>query len=154
MLWLFLLALILLVLGRLSLNRSTTLRRESGLPTSRLIYADTHQDWRPNDNPLYSSTHNLTGKPDYVVETPAETSKAIIPVEVKSSPAPKTSDLQSTGGRPGRKDTSSPRGISKHHTRGRSRAGLCPPSRRQIVRLSDPGKNPSQRASLCQGSEK
>lgn len=88
MLWLFVLALILLVLGRLSLNRSTTLRRESGLPMGRLIYADTHQDWRPNDNPLYSSTHNLTGKPDYVVETPAETSKAIIPVEVKSSPAP------------------------------------------------------------------
>ena len=88
MLWLFLLALILLVLGRLLLNRSTTLRRESGLPTGRLIYADTHQDWRPNDIPLYSSTHNLTGKPDYVVKTPAETSKAIIPVEVKSSPAP------------------------------------------------------------------
>jgi CRISPR-associated exonuclease Cas4 len=84
MLWLFVLALILLVLGRLSLNRSTTLRRESGLPTGRLIYADTHQNWRPNDNPLYSSTHHLTGKPDYLVENP----KAIIPVEVKSTPAP------------------------------------------------------------------
>jgi CRISPR-associated exonuclease Cas4 len=88
MFWLFVLALTLLGLGRLSLSRSTTLRRESGLPPGRLIYVDAHQDWRPNDKALYSPTHNLTGKPDYVVETPTEIPKAIIPVEVKSTPAP------------------------------------------------------------------
>jgi CRISPR-associated exonuclease Cas4 len=84
MFWLFILALILIVGGRLSINRATTLHRESGLPTGRLIYADTSRDWRANENPLYSATYRLTGKPDYLVET----SKAIIPVEVKSTPTP------------------------------------------------------------------
>jgi CRISPR-associated exonuclease Cas4 len=84
MFWLIVLALILIVVGRLSLNRSTTLRQKSGLPTGRLIYADTREDWQANDRPLYSSAYHLTGKPDYLVET----SLGLIPVEVKSSDAP------------------------------------------------------------------
>jgi CRISPR-associated exonuclease Cas4 len=84
MLWLFAFALILILLGWLSLGRSASLRQESGLPTGRLIYADTRQHWRPTDTPLYSATYQLTGKPDYLVET----NKGIIPVEVKSTAAP------------------------------------------------------------------
>ena len=71
-------------LAWLALSRAAALRRETGLPTGRLIYADTDQNWRPNDDPLYSATHHLTGKPDYLVETPA----GIMPVEVKSTETP------------------------------------------------------------------
>ena len=85
MLFLFTLAFILLFLGWLAWSRSTNLRQESGLPVGRLIYADsTAKDWRPTEQPLYSDSHRLVGKPDYLVETP----QGIIPVEVKSSRAP------------------------------------------------------------------
>jgi CRISPR-associated exonuclease Cas4 len=85
MLWLFGLALILLISGWLLLSRSGRMRAESGLPRGRLIYADTSaKDWRPNDTPLYSATYHLVGKPDYLVET----KQGIIPVEVKSTSAP------------------------------------------------------------------
>ena len=86
MLWLIGLALILLLFGWFALNRANRLRRESGLPGGRLIYADTDlENWQPNDQPLYSETYRLIGKPDYLVET----SKGIIPVEIKSGDAPK-----------------------------------------------------------------
>ena len=85
MLWLFVVAIILLLAGWLLVTRGTTLQRETGLPTGRLIYADSHsQDWQTLQKPLYSAEHNLTGKPDYVVET----ANGLIPVEVKSSAAP------------------------------------------------------------------
>jgi len=85
MLWLLILALILIGVGGFALSRATTLRRESGLPAGRLIYADTAgQDWQPNHKPLYSPVHHLTGMPDYLVDT----ARGIIPVEVKSSQAP------------------------------------------------------------------
>ncbi|MBN1218718.1 MAG: CRISPR-associated protein Cas4 [Anaerolineae bacterium] len=84
MLWLIVLAIILMIIGRLLLSRATMLRHESGLPTGRLIYADTDERWRPNDNPLYSAMYHLTGKPDYLVDTP----QGIIPVEVKSAQSP------------------------------------------------------------------
>lgn len=85
MAWLVALAVALLLSGWFLLTRSTTARRESGLPEGRLVYADTsRQDWHLNDKPLYSPTHNLVGKPDYLVET----KKGLIPVEVKSSRAP------------------------------------------------------------------
>jgi CRISPR-associated exonuclease Cas4 len=57
---------------------------ESGLPSGRLIYVDTDDAWRPAEKSLYSATHHLTGKPDYLVEA----ATGIIPVEVKSSSAP------------------------------------------------------------------
>ncbi|HXW00016.1 MAG TPA: CRISPR-associated protein Cas4 [Anaerolineae bacterium] len=85
MLWLVGLAFILLLLGWLARNRSSTLRHTVGLPAGRLIYADNAaKDWRPPERPLYSEVYKLVGKPDYLVETP----RGIIPVEVKSSPAP------------------------------------------------------------------
>ncbi len=88
MLWLFALSLLLLILGGLALARSTRLRQEGGLPAGRLIYADS-AEWRPAPQPLYSKTYQLIGKPDYLVETTA----GVIPVEVKSSPAPKIPHL-------------------------------------------------------------
>ncbi len=85
MLWLLALALILLILGWLSLGRSIALRRESGLPRGRLVYADSPgENWRLNNKPLYSAAHNLVGKPDYLVKT----KKGLIPVEVKSTRSP------------------------------------------------------------------
>lgn len=83
--WLVPVALGLMVWGWLLLRRANTLRQESGLPAGRLIYSDTASDWLPNNTPFYSATHHLTGKPDYLVQTP---SGAIIPVEIKSSSAP------------------------------------------------------------------
>ena len=85
MFWLFGLALLLLLFGWLSIRRAGAMRRESGLPAGRLIYADTAPtDWHPPANPLHSTSHNLIGKPDYLVRTSA----GLIPVEVKSSNAP------------------------------------------------------------------
>ena len=84
MVWLFGLAFILAICGVISLFWATRLEHQTGLPKGRLVYMDS-QDWQPADKPLYSSTYRLLGKPDYLVETP----DGIIPVEVKSSRAPK-----------------------------------------------------------------
>lgn len=84
MVWLFGLAFILAICGGFSLLWATRLEHQTGLPKGRLVYIDS-QDWQPAHKPLYSSRHRLIGKPDYLVETPA----GIIPVEVKSSLAPK-----------------------------------------------------------------
>jgi CRISPR-associated exonuclease Cas4 len=49
------------------------------------VYADDPTGaWHINDKPLFSTTHNLVGKPDYLVKT----KKGLIPVEVKSAPTP------------------------------------------------------------------
>jgi len=69
--------------GVLLLWRSTRARRETGLPTGRVVYADT-RSWGRVEEPLYDSFYDLTGKPDYVVRQDG----AWIPVEVKSSHAP------------------------------------------------------------------
>lgn len=84
MIWLFTLALILLFFGWLALVRSRQLHQESGLPAGRLVYAD-NADWQPNPQPLYAKAYHLSGKPDYLIET----DEGIIPVEVKSTSAPK-----------------------------------------------------------------
>ena len=85
MVFLFGLALILLLLGWFSLRRAATTRQASGLPEGRLVYIDQHsQDWQPNDKPFFAPTYQLVGKPDYLVET----TDGVIPVEVKSSSAP------------------------------------------------------------------
>lgn len=85
MLWLFVPALILLLLGWLALRRAASLRQETGLPSSRVIYADIPQtDWHSPVQPLFSAIHNLVGKPDYLVRT----AQGTIPVEVKTSSAP------------------------------------------------------------------
>lgn len=54
-------------------------RRSTGLPAGRVIYSD-HDQWGEVETPLYDPTFNLTGKPDYLIES----SEEIIPVEVKS----------------------------------------------------------------------
>jgi CRISPR-associated exonuclease Cas4 len=85
MFWLLALAVTLLLGGWLTYKRSTQLHQQTGLPTGRLIYADTSShEWRRPVQPLYSELHNLSGKPDYLVET----DRGLIPVEVKSGPAP------------------------------------------------------------------
>lgn len=73
-----------MVAGRLVIGRAAALLHESGLPSGRIIYVDTDEDWRAPDTPLYSAAHHLTGKPDYLVET----SHGVIPVEVKSAASP------------------------------------------------------------------
>ena len=85
MAWLAAVALLLLLLGWLSMRRAGTLRRDSGLPEGRLIYADSSQtDWQPPVKPLYAARYNLVGKPDYLIRT----GQGLIPVEVKSATAP------------------------------------------------------------------
>ena len=85
MLWLLIFGTVLLLMGWLSLSRARTLHHTSGLPVGRLVYADVDSaDWHVNNSPLYSATHHLTGKPDYLVQT----KQGLIPVEVKSARAP------------------------------------------------------------------
>lgn len=81
--WLAVLALIALLGGWLSLRRAARTRYKAGLPSGRVVYADTG-DWRPPDKPFFSAKYGLAGKPDYVVETRA----GLIPIEVKSRAAP------------------------------------------------------------------
>lgn len=59
------------------------LRKQTGLPEGRVIYSDTGA-WQRNKRSLFSSTHRITGKPDYLIRT----HDGIVPVEVKSSAAP------------------------------------------------------------------
>ena len=77
------LAIVALLGGWLALHRAARTRHMTGLPPGRLVYADTG-GWRPPDEPFFSRTYGLTGKPDYLVETRA----GLIPIEVKSRPAP------------------------------------------------------------------
>jgi CRISPR-associated exonuclease Cas4 len=58
-------------------------RAAAGLPCGQVVYVDTGT-WQRNEKPLFSNTHQLTGKPDYLVR---ERSR-VIPVEVKSRAAP------------------------------------------------------------------
>ncbi len=77
-------AIVLLLLAALALYlASHTLRRHSGLPRGEVVYADTGA-WQRNERPLYSAAYRVTGKPDYLVRDGG----AVIPVEVKSGPAP------------------------------------------------------------------
>lgn len=59
------------------------LRRRSGLPEGEVIYSDTGA-WQRNERSFFSDIYGVTGKPDYLVRH----QKTIVPVEVKSSPAP------------------------------------------------------------------
>jgi CRISPR-associated exonuclease Cas4 len=53
------------------------------LPIGRVVYSDT-RGWQSIEKPLFSHTHRLTGKPDYLVQQ----GRKIVPVEVKSAHAP------------------------------------------------------------------
>ena len=58
-------------------------RAAAGLPSGQVVYVDTGA-WQRNEQPLFSNTYQLTGKPDYLVRERS----LIIPVEVKSRAAP------------------------------------------------------------------
>jgi CRISPR-associated exonuclease Cas4 len=79
----FFIALLLIIIGVLIFWLGRRSQAEAGLPLGRVIYSDT-RGWQPIEKPLFSRTHRLTGKPDYLVQQGRE----IIPVEVKSSAAP------------------------------------------------------------------
>jgi len=81
--WLAIVAFAALLGGWLALRRSARTRYRAGLPSGRVIYADTG-DWRPPEKPFFSPKYGLTGKPDYLVETRA----GLIPIEVKARAAP------------------------------------------------------------------
>lgn len=74
---------ILLALGLLLLWLARRGRAQSGLPSGRVIAADT-SGWKRLPQPLFSAEHGLTGRPDYVVADGAH----LVPVEVKSGRAP------------------------------------------------------------------
>ncbi len=81
--WLLLACLGLAGAGICLLLRARAMRRQSGLPRGRVVYRDTG-GWEPCERPLFSAQHQLTGRPDYLVRN----NQAILPVEVKSGPAP------------------------------------------------------------------
>lgn len=60
------------------------MREASGLPDGDVIYTDSGA-WQRNDTVLHARSVRLVGKPDYLVR---QHDGVIIPVEVKSSPAP------------------------------------------------------------------
>lgn len=79
----FLLALTLILIGIVVFWLGRRTQADAGLPIGRVIYSDT-RGWQSIEKPLFSRTHRLTGKPDYLVQQ----GRAILPVEVKSAPAP------------------------------------------------------------------
>jgi CRISPR-associated exonuclease Cas4 len=81
--WLLASAAGLLVAGVLLWWVAARLRKRSGLPAGRIVYSDM-QNWRDCPDPLYASSVNLAGKPDYLVRR----WNTVLPVEVKSAPAP------------------------------------------------------------------
>jgi CRISPR-associated exonuclease Cas4 len=78
-------ALLLIIVAVVLLMLASRLRASSGLPTGQVIYSDTGA-WQRNEQALFSAQRGLTGKPDYLIRQ----GRAIIPVEVKSGPAPRT----------------------------------------------------------------
>jgi len=61
------------------LGLSFIIRRRTGVPEGKIIYADPGF-WGRAEKPLYDSALGLTGKPDYLVKKKGQ----LIPVEVKS----------------------------------------------------------------------
>ena len=78
------LALILCVVAVLLLVVAWRLKLASGLPSGRLVYADTDQ-LQTLPKPLYDAELNLVGKPDYVIR---QKDGSLIPVDFKSMSAP------------------------------------------------------------------
>lgn len=72
----------LILTGFFLLWFSAKQRQAGGLPPGRVIYSD-HNYWEEVETPLYDPTFNLTGKPDYIVDT----EQGPVPVEVKSGRA-------------------------------------------------------------------
>lgn len=79
----FFIALLIILTGVIIFWLGRRSQADAGLPLGRVIYSDTH-GWQSIEKPLFSRTHRLAGKPDYLVQQGRE----IIPVEVKSARAP------------------------------------------------------------------
>lgn len=72
--------LLLFGLAVLALWWSARLRRESGLPSGRVVHSDMYEDLPGTQGkPLYSARYGLAGTPDYIVDT----NHGPVPVEVK-----------------------------------------------------------------------
>lgn len=65
----------------LALRARRTWRR-SGLPSGKVVYADTGA-WQALAKPYFSTRYQLTGKPDYLVDTGG----GLAPIEVKNTAA-------------------------------------------------------------------
>lgn len=76
---------ILLLAGVLALIVARAYRRRWNLPAGLLRYSDTGAMSHVPE-PLFSSRYGLSGRPDYLLQK----GKHVIPVEVKSRPAPAT----------------------------------------------------------------
>ncbi len=76
------LAFVLLLLAVACLLLAKALRRRSGVPAGEIVYEDTSGE---ESEVLFSATYGLCGKPDYLLED----DDGLIPVEVKSSHAPR-----------------------------------------------------------------
>ena len=76
-------ALLLILIGVLIFWLGRRAQSDAGLPIGRVIYSDT-RSWQSLEKPLFSRTHLLTGKPDYLVQQ----GRDVVPVEVKSARAP------------------------------------------------------------------
>jgi CRISPR-associated exonuclease Cas4 len=77
------LAIVVIIIGLFVLSQGRRMQIETGLPAGRVVYADTGA-WKTVERPLFSTLHQLAGKPDYVVKQGRQT----IPIEVKSANAP------------------------------------------------------------------
>lgn len=75
----------LLVLAAVLWVKGRGWQEESGLPEGDVVYSDAGA-WRRNEQVLHAAAVRLVGKPDYLVE---QRDGAIIPVELKSSMAPR-----------------------------------------------------------------
>lgn len=82
----WLLPLILIALAALLLIIAWRYKKASGLPSGRLVYADTDQ-LQAIPKPFYDPVLNLVGKPDYVIR---QKDGSLIPVDFKSVNAPLT----------------------------------------------------------------
>jgi CRISPR-associated exonuclease Cas4 len=80
---LFFVSVIALICAILLLITSWIIRRGTGVPEGKIIYADPGL-WGKVEKPLYNSALGLTGKPDYLVKK----NDHFIPVEIKSMWAP------------------------------------------------------------------
>ena len=87
---LLIVAFILIVVGLFALWQGRRWQAEAGLPAGRVVYADTSA-WRATNKPLFSEYYQVVGKPDYLVRQ----GRQMIPVEVKSSPAPRAGPRRS-----------------------------------------------------------
>jgi CRISPR-associated exonuclease Cas4 len=93
--FLALLLVVLLIAGLTLLHQARTRRQAAGLPTGRVVYADTGA-WARCETPLFAARYRLTGRPDYLVRV----GRDLIPVEVKpnrSATSPYPSDVLQLG---------------------------------------------------------